>query len=340
MYRRRPNHPERRRQSAVGSRQSAVGSWQSAVGSRQSVVGESGVSRRNGSPRVPRSAFRTAFTLVELMMAMTITAMLSVVLGGLVMAVQTAREHTEGLEEATVQAQVAIDRIKFMVSQTGVYQVSGQPTTLGMAVVSHKWFGVDLLPDVLVVWSGGRNGGMAAAAGSASTGVPQRLPRIDELLIYTFDPQTPTHLVEIAFPGNSDDIDFRDPRFSTRILSLIASPTAEKTLLCDRIRQSDLPQSYRYFARYYGATNYVNIRFELSQTPDDSELQASSPGTPEWYGLGWAQGVVAGDLGMRQATLRMELQIRRDSRPASKTDSSGVSIPFLGSASYRYVYRP
>jgi hypothetical protein len=203
-----------------------------------------------------------------------------------------------------------------------------------MAVVCHEWAGVELLPDVLVVWSGGRNGGMAAA------GVQERLPTIDELLVYTYDPQETSALVEIAFPDNSGEIDFRDSGFTSQILSLIASSDAEKTLLCDRIRGSQLFDSNDYLAEYFGSTTYVNIRFELSQTPDDSELQTVSAATSGWYELGWAQGIVASDLGMRQATLRMELQISRKSPSAPDADSSVQTIPFFGSASYRYVYRP
>lgn len=262
------------------------------------------------------------FTLVELLMAMTITSMLSIVLAGLIMAVQTARAHTEGLEESTIQAQVAIDRIKFMVSHAGVYQLAGQPTTLGVRVVNHTSSPEDL-PDVLVVWSGGKDVSMA------DLGLQQQLPRINELILYSFDPDAPTHLVEISFPTNTADIDFRDAGFESTILSLTTSAQAEKTIICDRIRRSD-------YSSNTGATPLVNMRFELIQTPRDDVLATAVPGTADWYDLGWAQGVVASDLGMRQANLRIELQI--DQQPTHAEMST--SIPFFGSASYRYVYRP
>lgn len=266
------------------------------------------------------------FTLVELLMALMITSMLSIVLAGLIMAVQTARVHTEGLEESTIQAQVAVDRIKFMVSHAGVYQLAGQPTTLGIRVVNHTSSPEDL-PDVLVVWSGGKD--VSKISGMANAGLQQRLPIIDELILYSFDPDAPTHLVEISFPNNTADIDFRDADFESTILSLTESAQAEKTVICDRIRRSD-------YSANAAATPLVNIRFELIQTPRDDDVAAAVPATADWYDLGWAQGIVASDLGMRQANLRIELQINQQPTYAELS----TSIPFFGSASYRYVYRP
>ena len=59
--------------------------------------------------RLTRSADgRHGFTMIELLMAVSITSMLSVVLGGLMMAVQTAHDHSQGLQTATTQATAAI----------------------------------------------------------------------------------------------------------------------------------------------------------------------------------------------------------------------------------------
>jgi hypothetical protein len=261
-------------------------------------------------------------------MASTITAMMSIVLGGLVMAVQTAWQHSNGLEEAGTQGRTTIERIEYMISHAGLYRANGQPTTLGLAVVTHRWSLFDL-PDALVVWSGGRMGGMAAA------GVQQRLPRADELVIYTPDPKDPQRFVEITVPGNTSSIDFRSSSFNPTILSLIESRQAESTLLCDRIRLSRLQQWAQY-----DESVVANVRFELSLTPSDGDLASTAPGTSTWNGLMWSQGIVAGDSGMRQATVRMEMQIEPSDETPPGTEYTAVAIPFFGSASYRYVYQP
>lgn len=273
-----------------------------------------------------------AFTLVELLIAMTITALLSVVLGGLVAAVHAAWSHTRGLEETEAQARVAFQRIQYMISHAGTYEIEGQPTRLGVAVVPHVWAFVEL-PDVLVVWSGGREGGMAAA------GVQERLPRTDELVIYAADPDDASHLVEITVPDATAEIDFDATDFAETVRRLVDSSESERVLISDRIRKTPLPGFSQYEAEEVG-----NIRFELTQTPSDDELADVSPETEEWSALTWCQGIVAGDSGMRQVRLRMELQLDTNkSETTSNTTSNTTSttaIPFFGSASYRYAYHP
>lgn len=288
--------------------------------------------RRDSAPqpadRVGAAGRRSGLTLVELLMAATITSLLSIVLGGLVMAVQTAKTHTEGLEDATRQAQAACNRIRFMVSEAGVYQVDGEPTTPGLAVVEHQW-SVHDLPDVLVVWSGGRNGGMGEA------GVQHRRPRVEELLVYAPHPDAPHRLVELAWPGDRSTIDFRDPDFDRTIRSLVSSGEGEEVLLSERIRVSLL-------SGWVGATGAEvgNVRFDLTWTPDDSELSSTAPGTEEWFDLPWIRGVVSPRSGMRQATIRIELQIEPRHGQPSRSETTPIAVPFFGSASYRYVHRP
>ncbi len=258
-------------------------------------------------------------------MAMTITAILTVVLGGLILAVQTSRQHTEGLDSATSQAQAALDRIRYMVSHAGVYRQSGQPTTLGLAVVTQTW-NTEELPNILVVWSGGRTGGMAAA------GTQNRLPLVNELDVYAPDPTNSGRLAEIVLPDDSSTIDFGAAEFATRIRQLIANTSSERTRLCDRVRVCGNPQSAG------GGTEA--LRFDLRMTPDDTALASVSPQTQQWIESGWAQGITSSGQGLRQATVRVELQMLRTESTSPGVDSKVASIPFFGSASRRYVYEP
>ena len=275
-------------------------------------------------------------------MAVSVTSILSVILGGLALAVHAARDQARSVTEATSQATAAIDRIKWMVSSAGVYQLPDQPPVLGLAVVPHQ-VGTVMLPDVLVVWSGGRSGNLAAE------GVQERLPRVSELVIYAPDSSDARRLLEITVPSDSSEIDFRDTNFESRILSLIASRAADPVLICDRIRVSELDRQGKILTAnganagslVSSAAKAANVRFELTSTPDETALATAAPGTPEWYDLPWVQGIVSGDSGMRQATLRIELQIaHRPDASSARTDTAAVSTPFFGSVGYRYVYRP
>ena len=123
-----------------------------------------------------------------------------------------------------------------MVSQTGVYDLVGQPTRVGMAVVPRP-VGTNSIPDVLVLWTGGRSGGMSA------NGVLNRLPIVGELLIYTWDSKRPNQLLEVAFPGQTASFDLAASDLATTVSNLLNSATAEKISLCDQLRQSTLSTS-------------------------------------------------------------------------------------------------
>ena len=261
-------------------------------------------------------------------MAMSITGLLAVVLSGLTVAVQTGWEQTHGVSDVALQARAVLDRVKYSVGQAGLYKISGQSTLLGLAMV-ERTRSLYKLPEVLVVWCGGRNGGMTAQ------GVLGRLPLASELLLYSPDPVNPRRLVELAFPTNNTPIDFAAADFATRILGLVDGGTAEPLLLCDKLRTSEL-------TLFTGGAKALvgNLRFALDRTPTNSEVAAAAPGTAAWAGLMWAQGIYGGDFGMRQAGLRIELQL--EPLPDRRADATGATtaMVFYGSCAMRYVHVP
>ncbi len=300
---------------------------------------------------------KRGMTLAELLISMTILSMMSVVLAGMSNAVNSAWSYTKGIEETDLQAQAALERIGFMVTQTGVYKVAGQPTRLGMVVVTRP-VGAQQLPDVLVLWTGGRSGGMSA------NGVQTRLPVAGELLIYTWNASAPNQLIEVAFPGQTTAFDFTATDLTTQVANLLASTSAEIIPLCERLRVSSvsntgtsastpsppvaspsiygpsMPTSLPSSPSSSSGTTFDvgNVRFTLTRTPNDSDLAAATPQTTAWTQLNWPQGKFGSRSGMRQANLQLELQVEPDGIVrASDTISA---IPFFGSASVRYVYEP
>lgn len=300
---------------------------------------------------------RRGMTLAELLISMAILSMMSVVLAGMSNAVNSAWLYTKGIEEADLQARAAMERISFMVSQAGTYKVTGQPTRSGMAVVTRA-VGQQQLPDVLVLWTGGRSGGMLA------NGVQTRLPLVGELLLYTWDASTPSHLIEAAFPGQTGAFDFAASDLATQVTNLLDSQTAEIIPLCERLRVSSLRDSGTAAgsppppsgpSSPYGptmpssppsmlnnssemASGVGNVRFTLTMTPSDADLASASPQTTAWTQLNWPQGTFGNRSGMRQANLQIELQVEPDG--IVRASDTVTAIPFFGSASVRYVYEP
>lgn len=308
-------------------------------------------------------------TLVELLIGMAIMGLMTVVLAGMSNAVNSAWTYTKGVEITEQSAAAAFERMKYMLAHAGTYRLTGQPTRLGVAVVSRS-VGSATIPDVLVLWTGGRNGGMAAS------GTLARLPVASELLVYTWDSSQPSQLLEIAFPDNSGNIDFAATDFSTTITDLLAIKTADRIPLCDHLRVSTLSDSTPTITTQslvdtaiYGSmtgssmygpsvtntsttsstTSSVSAnaafnqsvgcaRFDIVWTPTDLELASATAGSTPWYQLTWSQGAVGSRSGMRQATLNLELQIEPDGVVAGA--GSVNAIPFFDSGSVRYVYEP
>lgn len=274
-------------------------------------------------PRCGRAA--RGLTLVELMMSMMITSLLTLVVGGLTMAVRSSWDYTTGLHEAEQQAGIVIDRIRYMTGQAGAYKVGVGPTVLGLSVVPSVRGAVSF-PDILVVWSGGRSGGIA------ENGVLDRLPTVDELVVYAIDANDPHVLKEYTFPGVTTSIDFTSLTFNASIRNLLASNYADGAVLANRLRISQLPEWVDGVARLQG-----NARFDLEEFPTDGELSEVSAGTDAWNGLTWAQGIVSGVSGLRQTNLSVELQVE------TLDDGSEASADFIarfGSAGVRYMYEP
>jgi hypothetical protein len=289
-------------------------------------------------------------TLAELMISMAILGMISVVLAGMSHAVNMSWNYTKGVEETELQASAALERIKFMVSQVGAYRVAGQPTRLGLAGVMRT-VGNVTIPDTLMLWTGGRDGGMAAL------GTQARWPLASEVLVYTWNPSNPKQLVEAAFPGNTTVIDFASTDLANTVAQLINLSSAERIPLCDRLRVSTLTASSSVpssptvpptsMMGSMGSTapaapvttDYVgNVRFQVNWTPSDIDLSMVSPATSAWMQLGWSQSVVSSRSGLRQATVNIEMQI--EPRDSTVLTDDVTAVPFFGSASTRYVYEP
>ncbi len=267
---------------------------------------------------------RTGFTLVELVISMTILSFTTMVIGGLMLAITSAWDHSTSLEDSRRQAQASLARIKWMIQQSGTYKVAGQATTLGIAIIPTTC-GSYQAPTQLVVWSGGSNGGMNAQ------GLKTRLPLASEIVVYTPDPTTPSRLVEVTFPGNATSVDFRSAGFNATIASLMQTNGRQSILLCDRLHVTIGAAS---------VPNVGNIRFEMTTNPSDSQIAAVSVGSQAWNDLPWGQGLVGADRALRTTNIRMELQI--DPNPAKPLNDNGTStaLPIPASINRQYVYQP
>ena len=94
-----------------------------------------------GNRTVPRCESR-GFTLLELILALSITALVVVSLSGLLLAVQNAWTVSKNYHEVGLHGRAILDRINWMVSQAGTYRIKSGPVRLGLSVISRSVDGV------------------------------------------------------------------------------------------------------------------------------------------------------------------------------------------------------
>ncbi|MBA4030695.1 MAG: hypothetical protein C0478_07355, partial [Planctomyces sp.] len=252
---------------------------------------------------------RAGFTLPELIISMMIFSLLSVVIGTLSLAVQTAWTHSDAQEQMRLQAEAVNLRMGWMLSRAASYRMGSNARQLGVAVCDqYAWSGSNAASrtgDMLVIWSGGAGGELAGGT------FADRLPQLGEIVVYTWD-TTPEpvaevdsmsttqlsgarRLVEITFPGATQTVPFNTANFVPTMREAIFSSEARRTQIVDRLGiLSAATGSEPGAPSTRGA-----ICFQTRDTPTDLEVAAVVPGSDAWKGLNWLGGFCSGRSGQR-----------------------------------------
>jgi prepilin-type N-terminal cleavage/methylation domain-containing protein len=254
-------------------------------------------------------------TLLELLVAMSIMAMVVVSLGTLANGVQQGFDYTEGHSTATQHARVALERIA-----RSVREAQANEQFPGALVVPEK-VGTWSFPDVLVVWH---------PAGTAAN--PEGLPLVRELLIYCPSLSTPNRLVEITMSSDAQPVPAvsQTAQWAALIGVIRRSPQRKEVTLTELMRTAALNLSSGELPR--GA-----VRFVVRLTPSEAQWAAyRSGGPPTWDNLAWVQGIYGSQTGLRQTWLRIELQLLPGKAALTRDTTGQSAIPFLGSAALYY----
>jgi len=257
---------------------------------------------------------RRGLTLLELLIAISILAMVVGSLGALARGVQQGFEYTEGHGMATQHARVALDRIA---------RTAGEATASehfpGFIVVADE-VGGWRFPDTLVVW---RPNGAAAD--------PDGLPRYNELVIYFPDRWSPNRLVETTVPWDWRTVPpvENEAQWRAEIAAIKHNPHAPRVTLTELLRRCPVPEDPG--APWRGAA-----RFETRLRPSKGEWDQYRDGSLSWDDLAWVQGIYGAETGLRQAWLRIELQLIPGEEWVAIDPAAQRAIPFFGSAALYY----
>ncbi|MHB8902724.1 MAG: PilW family protein [Thermoguttaceae bacterium] len=275
------------------------------------------LARRMPRPPRGRHPLRWGFSLLELMVALSIMVLVVGSLGALVKAVNEGARYGESYGTATQHARVAVERIA-----AGVRGAAASGQFPGILVVTETVSGYSF-PDTLVVWRP-----------DGSPVDPDGLPRMNELRIYCPDRQSPRRLMEITLPGDTSTAPFPADAaaWRARVATAATGAAAVRTVLTDMLRTSQ--------AGSLGSSRRGDVRFAVRYRPSQQEIDSCAAGSVAWSSLAWPQGLYSGQVGIRQAWVQMELQLVPDSTSAPAATSDLAAVPFLGSASLFYEVHP
>jgi hypothetical protein len=175
---------------------------------------------------------RKGLTLLELLIAMSITVLVVGALGAVSNAVHSSAEYGERYGTATQHARVALERI----TRT-VREATANEKFPGFLVVEEQ----SGFPDTLVVWNP-----TAVQRKPTQPTDPSGLPRFNELVIFAPDADEPNHLFEIRFSDIEDEWDL------TKLSEIMHGPSANRVKLTELVRTGEplVPRGAVRFERH------------------------------------------------------------------------------------------
>lgn len=258
-------------------------------------------------------------TLVEMLMASGIMGILAVGIAGLAVSVEQGSLYNAGRTTSAQHARVVFDRIGRMVSTATA--AGGYPG----AVVVYDQIGTNLYPDTLIIWHPSST--PANAAGP---------PLVSELVFYCPDPAAPTNLVELTAPTNTqtfplDSATLNTSTWRSAISAIKTSSSSQKVLLSDLLRTASSSG---------GSGLRGAVRFYCDLHPTATEWSNYQAGTLAWTNIAWPQGLFSTAGGLRQAAVRVELELMPDNLQGQPDPSGQLTLPFFSSTSLYYQVGP
>lgn len=253
-------------------------------------------------------ARRDGLTLLELLMALAVMALIAAAMAGVAESVRMTSEHTLDQADALQQGRIVDDRIR-----RAFHQARATAAFPGARVIAAHVDGREH-PDAIAIWTSGSPPTIDAA------------PTVGELTFYTPNPEAPEELLELtaasaaATPAYDDDAGWR-----TLLLSVAAQPT----------QRISLTTGVRTAAPAAGQERAC-LRYMLETNPSRTELAAARAGAVAWEDAAWPLARYGAGHGQVRCWLRWELQMRS----GGPDQATFEAVPFFGSATCSFTAAP
>jgi type II secretory pathway pseudopilin PulG len=254
-------------------------------------------------------------TLIELLMATAIMAIMAAALGTLAMTVQTSSRISQGDDTATQHARVTLERI-----QRTLHTATTSANFPGFAVIDEQ-VGPWRFPDTLVVWRP-----------ESTAANPSGLPLFRELVVFCPDPNQPSQLLEITAPNdNRPTPPLTDTAaWRNELTTLKTSNSARRIVLSSLLRAASADGS--------GSSQSMRgaVRFTVAIRPAVQQYNDYQAGGLNWQDMAWVQDIYGSTSGVRQSWCSIELQLLPEESASSTGSSTDSALPFFGSAALYY----
>jgi hypothetical protein len=262
-----------------------------------------------------RPSCRRGLTLGELLIAATIMLMIAAAAASLAATVHATNSYCQGHVVSAQHARVALSRIEL-----AVVSAKANEQFPGCYIVTEQ-YGSQQIPSTLVVWSP-----------SGTPANPTGLPLVNEIVIFSPDPNSPGRLLEIRAPTETGACPATTDMASWRTLTdrLKTSLTTTKILLTDRLRTA--PLSGGWSDSLTASSLRGAVRFRCLIAPSVSDWTQYRAGLKAWQSLNWPLDSYRSTSGTRVVACQTEIQIA----PGNMASAAQTALPFFGSVLLSY----
>lgn len=263
-------------------------------------------SRTTWAAGAAHAPFRKAITLLEILIAVGIAAMILAGTASLVKTSEDAFAENAGQSQALQSGHLCLERIRRLFSESFANELFPGACVVGDPAPSGTF------PECLVLWHPDN-----------APVEPDGLPKVSELIFFYPNPTQPNQLLEVTVPHRAETAPaYGDSAAWRNLINTVRSDGLRKTVTwSDRLRTFEIDGKRR------GA-----LRFRIRLRPTFAEWNDT---TLAWQAMAWPQGLFSPQTGLRHVWLSVELQVQ--TRPGD--DSATGAVPLFGSAARMYVLR-
>lgn len=263
---------------------------------------------------------RRGLSLLELLLASTAMTIIAAALGTLAATVHTSNDFCQQQGQALMHARAAWLRM-----QNSIENAQTSESFPGCIVLAHSAAGY-VYPDTLVVWK-------PASSAAAPTG----LPRVNEIVVYTPNPQSPNELWELTTPTSTATVPAPTDTaaWQTLLTSMRSDNSSQKLVITDRLRTASTTVTAAGTAP--STTNLRGVvRFRVAVTPSLADFAAYRAGTVTLANVPWPLDLYGQKAALRSVACFAELQITSD----PDDNSADTALPHFGAVGLRYSLTP